>query len=193
MRPSGTGAFVFPAVRPGHYVVTARADPAVAAPPAPSLIVRMGITMADAEAARAADADLLWASVTIDVSGGDVEIAGLVLQPGAQMSGRLRFAGPPHPPLEHLAGARLRLSPAAALGPGLLRSGGFTSLRQARIEPDGSSRSSASGPACTRSAWTCRLRSGREAGGRVRRWRETATCSTSNRTSSRASGLPALT
>ncbi len=138
VRPSGTGAFVFPAVRPGHYVVTARANPAVAAPPAPSPIVRMGITTADAEAARAADADLLWASATIDVSGGDVEIAGLVLQPGAQMSGRLRFAGPPHPPVEQLAGARLRLSPAAALGPGLLRSGGFTSLRQARIQPDGS-------------------------------------------------------
>jgi Carboxypeptidase regulatory-like domain len=109
-RPNPAGEFTFNGVRPGRYVVAARAagraggPGRAAAPPARDGLPGPTLT--------------LWALAKIDVTGDDITGLHLDLQPGMTVSGRVVFEGAAPPPAA--PSVRIGIGPAERDGAALL-------------------------------------------------------------------------
>ena len=112
LRPTGTdGHFRYTSVAPGRYRIVARADRnQTAAPPTTG-----GVTLPAGVGAPAPPgpptADYLYAVAEVDARSQDVSGVDLALQPGATLSGRLRFDAATAAPPEKLDTIRVTLSP----------------------------------------------------------------------------------
>ena len=107
MRPTvdPQGRFTFPAVRPGRYIVVARAPsqpPPAPGPPAP------GTPMARPTLD-------LWGVTEVTVEGRDIEGLSVSLQPGLNVSGRIAYEASTLTPPASLAGTRIMMASASML------------------------------------------------------------------------------
>jgi hypothetical protein len=118
------GAFVLTPVAPGNY----------------TLLVR-GAVPASGRGADLRAGPFWWATADVSVTGTDIDLAGLALQPGLAFSGRVVFDGVPAPALDP-AGLRVQLQ-SASLGatPSQSRSAagppGMSFVRPAAVGADG--------------------------------------------------------
>lgn len=143
IRTAADGAFVFPAVPPGHYRISVRraVDALSAAAPSGQNGVNAAVrTMAAAAAGGEGTGGVgqLWADREIVVSGEDVTSIGLQVQSGLSMAGRIAFDAasldPPSP--EQLSQAMVTLIPVqAALSAAAIRSASMGIA--GRVAPDG--------------------------------------------------------
>jgi hypothetical protein len=112
------GRFAFPAVRPGRYIVVARASSQPPAAPGPL-----------ASGTRPAPPTLdLWGVTEITVEGRDIAGLSLNLQPGLNVSGRIAYEASTLTPPASLAGTRVMMASASMLA-GIGQTGAVSSAQ----------------------------------------------------------------
>ena len=101
-----SGAFVFPLVPSGSYVIRALRPPRPPAPPGQTPLV----------AKSTADRVGAWATVPVSIAGQNVTGVSVVLRPGVRVAGHLRFQGTAAPPTpDRLRQVMVTLAPAQEL------------------------------------------------------------------------------
>ena len=119
-----TGRFSFQSVRPGTYIVSARGQSRMVAPPATNAFAGNVVTYTSPPSFD------LWAQTEISISGRDIPNLSLTMQPGMSLSGRVVFEGAKAAPgdLSRLT-ASLRPAPnQMSMGP--IPTGAFTAEGQ---------------------------------------------------------------
>jgi uncharacterized protein (DUF2141 family) len=141
-----TGAVVIPGAVPAPATISTGADGAFALGPiSPGdyrLLARGSVAPPSAPGGGLATGPFWWASVPVAVTGGDVDLAALALQPGMTWSGRVTFDGAATTPAPDPAGLRIQLEASSlANAPTQGRGRPMTStvrfMQPAAVRPDG--------------------------------------------------------
>jgi hypothetical protein len=127
------GRFAFMAVPPGRYRIIARLIEG-RSPPSSS-IPKSSTAVSTANTTN--DADMLYATTEVQILGDDFDVGLLYPLPASAVSGRIRFESIELVAPKGVPQIRIQLTPTTGNSPAVVSGTGFSTLRETRVQPDG--------------------------------------------------------